>query len=527
LNRRPFLRALLACAAVATAIGLAGCDTDGIAPTGRAQAPLSDKMLAELEAKNMDKGSPILVRIFKEEAEAEVWKQDNTGQFALLKTYPICRWSGDLGPKVKEGDRQAPEGFYTITPGQMNPNSNYYLAFNTGYPNAYDRSLGHTGSELMVHGDCSSRGCYAMTDEQMVEIYALARESFFGGQKAFQLQAYPFRMTPVNMAKHRNSAHTAFWKMLKVGYDHFEVTHLQPKVDVCEKRYVFDAATPENASRPISFSPAGKCPVYELDKNIASVVLERQRSDGAEYADLVRRGTSVVASRAGIDGGMNPVFLAKLNPVSTGETDSRGQVIIPAASTPGALPRTPNNPPVVTTVPKQTIEVASAEPEPAAETEVANVPVPRVAPQPKTGEAPAERPSTIAGLFGGLFGGSKPAAPPAETQGSAPAQPPRPTLVARAKNAAVKVAHAAANAVKRKPDDSRVASNAPAPQLRPRIEAEQPKTQTANAAPASVKPATTELRSAYTAPPSNGTLLAGAQPVVPTGTFESRWSGLH
>ena len=130
-------------------------------------------MLAEIAAKNMDKESPILGRIFKEESEMEIWKQNRDGEFALLKTYPICRWSGDLGPKKKEGDRQAPEGFYTITPGQMNPNSNYYLAFNTGFPNAYDRAMGYTGSELMVHGDCSSRGCYAMTDEQIQEIYAL------------------------------------------------------------------------------------------------------------------------------------------------------------------------------------------------------------------------------------------------------------------------------------------------------------------------------------------------------------------
>ena len=145
-------------------------------PTGRAQAPLSEKTLAEMASKNMDKESPILGRIFKEEAEMEIWKQNRDGQFELLKTYPICRWSGDLGPKKKEGDRQAPEGFYTITPGQMNPNSSYYLAFNTGFPNAYDRAMGYSGSELMVHGDCSSRGCYAMTDEQIQEIYALARE---------------------------------------------------------------------------------------------------------------------------------------------------------------------------------------------------------------------------------------------------------------------------------------------------------------------------------------------------------------
>ena len=149
--------------------------------------PLSREMTAELERKQMPTESPILIRIFKEEAELEVWKQDKTGRFALLTTFPICRWSGDLGPKIKEGDRQAPEGFYSITPGLMNPDSQFYLAFNMGYPNAFDRSLGRNGAHLMVHGDCSSRGCYAMTDEQIAEIYALARESFFGGQKALSL----------------------------------------------------------------------------------------------------------------------------------------------------------------------------------------------------------------------------------------------------------------------------------------------------------------------------------------------------
>ena len=121
--------------------------------------PLSERMLTDIDEKNMAKESPILVRIFKQESELEIWKEDKTGRFALLKTYPICRWSGDLGPKIKQGDRQAPEGFYTITPGLMNPNSNYYLAINTGFPNAYDRANGRTGAFLMIHGDCSSAGC--------------------------------------------------------------------------------------------------------------------------------------------------------------------------------------------------------------------------------------------------------------------------------------------------------------------------------------------------------------------------------
>jgi murein L,D-transpeptidase YafK len=525
LSRSPYIHAALASVAVAAAVMLAGCDADGIAPAGRAQAPLSDKTLAELEAKQMDKGSPVLMRIFKEEAEAEIWKEDRTGKFALLKTYPICRWSGDLGPKVKEGDRQAPEGFYTITPGQMNPNSNYYLAFNTGYPNAYDRSLGHTGSELMVHGDCSSRGCYAMTDEQMVEIYALARESFFGGQRQFQLQAYPFRMTPVNMAKHRNNSNMAFWKMLKVGYDHFEVTHLQPKVDVCEKRYVFDAATPENATHPISFSASAKCPVYEIPKDIADAVNDRRRQDAQETTQLIASGTPVVPSRAGIDGGMNPVFLAQLSQPSL---DNNGRTDIGAriAVTPGALPRGVNNPPAQTVLPAQ-VEVAQASDE--QPIVVANVPVPRAAPQAKVGEAPPERGTTIARMFGGLFSnGSQQAETPAAVQAPVATAPTR-TVVARAKPARAAVIRTASA------HSSRVASNAPAPQLRPRLEDEpgkgkvEDKThENKDQAPSRVATATPparELRSAYTGQTTSGSgLLAGAQPLVPTGTFENRWS---
>jgi len=149
----------LASAAIAAAVALAGCVTESTMPSAKALKPLSPQIMAELASKNMPKESPILVRIFKEESELEVWKQDTSGHYALLRTFPICRWSGELGPKIREGDRQAPEGFYTITQGQMNPNSAYYLSFNIGYPNAFDRAHGRTGAQLMVHGDCSSRGC--------------------------------------------------------------------------------------------------------------------------------------------------------------------------------------------------------------------------------------------------------------------------------------------------------------------------------------------------------------------------------
>ena len=301
---RPLVRALLASAAIAAGMTLAGCGGGIPVTSGRHMQLLSERMLATLKAKNMDKESPILMRIFKEEAELEVWKQDDSGRFALLRTYPICRWSGELGPKIKQGDRQAPEGFYTITPGLMNPNSSQYLAINSGFPNAYDRANGRTGAFLMIHGGCSSSGCYAMTDEQIAEIYALARESFFGGQKSFQLQAYPFRMTPLNMARHRNSPHMAFWKMIKQGYDHFDVTHLEPQVDVCEKRYIFDAESTD------SFSPADRCPAYKVPEDIAAAVREKQRRDEIETAELINRGTPTVPVTTGGDGGMNATFLA-------------------------------------------------------------------------------------------------------------------------------------------------------------------------------------------------------------------------
>src|SRR6202012_6121591 len=326
LIRRSLIRALMTSAAVSAGALLAGCNSDEmglatLATNAKANQPVPPKLVAAMVEKNMDLQSPILVRLFKQEAELEVWKQDRTGRFALLKTYPICRWSGDLGPKVREGDRQAPEGFYAITPTQMNPTSAYYLSLNTGYPNAYDRSLGHTGSELMVHGDCSSRGCYAMTDEQIAEIYSLGRESFFGGQKAFQFQAYPFHMTAMNLARHRNSPHMAFWKMIKEGNDHFEVTHQEPKVDFCEKKYVFDAARTADARRDPAFEASSKCPAYAVPEYLATAVREKHIAVQAEFDKLVSKGTPVAQLNTGIDGGMHGVFAASVPNGSTGLSD--------------------------------------------------------------------------------------------------------------------------------------------------------------------------------------------------------------
>jgi murein L,D-transpeptidase YafK len=330
-------RALAIAAALTALLMLGGCLGDALyqIPT-QASNRLSPQMLALLKKKHMAKDSPILIRIFKEEAELEVWKVDDTGSYALLKVYPICRWSGNVGPKLKDGDRQAPEGFYSIAPGQMNPDSDYYLAINIGFPNAYDRANGRTGAFLMIHGDCSSRGCYAMTDDEMGEIYALARDAFDGGQKAFQIQAYPFRMTAANLAYHRNNPNMPFWRMIKQGNDIFEISHLQPKVGVCARHYVFDAVPPAGIRRPLVFNPTGPCPRYRLDPTIAAALKAKQRHDNRQFARLVKQDAPMAPLDTGTDGGMNRVFLAKLSHEKYWY-DAKGHMHVP--------PWQPGNPP--------------------------------------------------------------------------------------------------------------------------------------------------------------------------------------
>ncbi len=307
-----FVRALVFSAAIAGALAPARClGEDAPALPAKATQELPAELLSLLRQMKMPKHSPILLRVFKEESELEVWKQTTTGRFELLKLYPICRWSGELGPKLHEGDYQAPEGFYAITPKLMNPNSSYYLAINIGFPNAFDAANDRDGSFLMIHGNCASVGCYAMTDEQIGEIYALARDAFLGGQPAFQVQAYPFRMTPENLARHRTNPHMPFWQMLKIGNDHFEATHFEPKVDVCDRRYVFDATPLPRSSTPLTFDPADKCPDFAVNPKFAQPALEKQHADEAEYAQLVKDNVPAAPIHTGLDGSMNEVFRAR------------------------------------------------------------------------------------------------------------------------------------------------------------------------------------------------------------------------
>lgn len=266
--------------ALALCLALAGGCMEQGSSSSKHLRPLSQATLKELSEKGMRKEDPILVRIYKEENVLEIWKPTKDGRFAHFKSYDICTWSGKLGPKIKEGDKQAPEGFYTVTPAQMNPNSNYYLSFNLGFPNEFDRAHGRTGSHLMVHGACSSAGCYAMEDEQIAEIYALARDSFRGGQREFQVQAFPFRMTPANMARHAGNPNMPFWRRLKEGSDHFEVTGIPPKVGVCGRDYVFNAS-PVDPSRRLD--PTATCPALEVPDAIRVAVASKQMRDETAY----------------------------------------------------------------------------------------------------------------------------------------------------------------------------------------------------------------------------------------------------
>ncbi len=288
--------------AVAACALIAGCDDSYLdQSSGRSQQPISSATLAEMNKLDTTPSAPTIIRTYKKEAELEIWKMRSNGEYALLKTYPMCRWSGQLGPKKREGDMQVPEGFYTIAPGQMNPTSHYYLSFNVGYPNAYDRAYGRTGGNVMVHGVCSSAGCFSMTDEQVADIYAIARESFAGGQREIQLQSYPFHMTAENLAKFRLDSNIAFWKDLKNGSDHFEVTKAEPSVTVCGKRYLFDA-TPKG-----EVSASEPCPALTRDENVEALVAEKEQKDDAKVAELVASGVKPIRL-VYADGGQNAVF---------------------------------------------------------------------------------------------------------------------------------------------------------------------------------------------------------------------------
>ena len=196
-------------------------------------------LLEQFKNNNLEFGNKVFIRIFKQSDELELWiMEDST--FRLFKTYSICDFSGGIGPKKRQGDGKSPEGFYFVKPSQLNPWSRFHLSFNLGYPNAYDRSHGYTGSALMVHGDCVSIGCYAITDVNIEEIWTIINKAFENGQPFFRIHIFPFRMTPENIDRFRGNKNFDFWINLQEGFSAFEQDKIPPNVEVLNKRYIFN-----------------------------------------------------------------------------------------------------------------------------------------------------------------------------------------------------------------------------------------------------------------------------------------------
>lgn len=232
---------LLACS-VSCEKRAAKMDTSSLPRAEAAAVRVRPSLETALAEKNLKLGDKVFIRAFKEERVLELFIKDpSTRRYELFRSYPIAAASGTLGPKLAEGDRQVPEGFYAVPPSAMNPNSRFHLAFNIGYPNALDRSLDRTGSAIMIHGDRVSIGCLAMTDEVIEEIYTICTAAHSGGQAAFAVHIFPFRMTPQRMDMEKNSKWHAAWSNLKDGYDYFEEKKRTPRVTAKSGRYHFEA----------------------------------------------------------------------------------------------------------------------------------------------------------------------------------------------------------------------------------------------------------------------------------------------
>ena len=221
-----------------------GASKQGIPSSERSREVIqrvSPRLITDLKARDLEFGAPVFIRIFKQERQLELWVKGKE-HYQLFRMYKVAAMSGQLGPKLKEGDKQAPEGFYFVTPSRMNPNSRFHLSFNLGYPNTYDRAHRRTGSALMVHGANVSIGCFAMTDPKIEEIYTLCDAALRNGQNYFRVHSFPFRMNTENMKKHEDSKWAEFWTNLKTGYDWFEEHGHPPNVEVKRKRYVFSTS---------------------------------------------------------------------------------------------------------------------------------------------------------------------------------------------------------------------------------------------------------------------------------------------
>ena len=243
-------RALLCISAVAAVLQACGKERGSDAPPGAgraaaAAARVRPELERDLTKQGLRFGDPVFVRALKEEKLLELFVLNRaTRRYALFRTYPIAATSGTLGPKLAQGDGQVPEGFYRVPLPAMKPDSRYHLAFNIGYPNAYDRFHRRTGDAIMIHGNQVSIGCLAMTDAKIEEIYTLCDAALRGGQPFFRVAVLPFRMTPERMLRAAGQPWENFWKNLKQGDDIFEREGVPPEVTVEKGFYQFSKSPP-------------------------------------------------------------------------------------------------------------------------------------------------------------------------------------------------------------------------------------------------------------------------------------------
>ena len=254
-------------------------------------------------------GAPIFIRIFKEQSELEIWMEKGE-TYELFAKYPICHWSGSLGPKLRQGDKQAPEGFYTVANSQLHTSGKWPLSLNLGYPNAFDKSQARNGAHILVHGGCSSVGCYAMTNPVINEIYRLSDASLSGGQQHIPVHVFPFRMTEANLDKYKTHEWRDFWLNLKDGYDAFERTKRPPKVSVCDDKYLFQDQSPVEAGLPGPLAVCGQTAamIEELEKfdklvtpGMLQTLLAGAQSGLGFSASLAAPNLMAIASRAAVE----------------------------------------------------------------------------------------------------------------------------------------------------------------------------------------------------------------------------------
>lgn len=257
-----------------------------------AEKPLPSAVEAALILKEIAPEAPIYIRVFKEESELEVWKARPNGRYALIKTFPVCNWGGTLGPKQTLGDRMSPEGFYGVTSGSLKPDSKYHLAFNIGYPNALDRSLGRTGDFIMVHGNCVSVGCFAMSDSLIEEVYAFVRDALAGGETSVPVHVFPFHMTAQNMKSHADNPARDTWEPLKEAYDDFAISREPPTIAMCGKRYIVNPIT------PVGTEPDAECPSH-IGKRLAPLSPRTAKRLAKADPDLAAQGQKLKSAEAG------------------------------------------------------------------------------------------------------------------------------------------------------------------------------------------------------------------------------------